>query len=133
MDERLDYLARRVGEDPFFLASAFAEYARGMGLDDAGLANLLGCTVAILPHLRLCRRPGGEAAAFREDVARIADRFGVDRAVLAQIVRWADAVAELRAASAADAAREGRGVLLAARDRGGDDDEPPTNEDGGQS
>lgn len=132
MGERLDYLARRVGEDPFFLASALAAYARGIGLDDPALARLLGCAVATLPHLRLCRRPGGEAAAFRADVARIADRFGVDRAILAQIIRWADAVAGLHAASTADAARGEHGLLLAARDRV-DDGEPPTDDGGGRS
>ena len=132
MGERLVYLARRVEEDRFFLASALAEYARGNDLDNAGLARLLGCPAVMLARLRLCRRPDGSAPTFRADVARIAAHCGVDGASLAQIVRWADAVGELRAASAADAARDARGTLLAARDRAGDD-EPPLDEHGGRS
>ena len=129
MSERLDYLARRVGADRFFLASALAEYARGMELDDAALCDLLGCTAATLTSLRLCRRPGGEAAEFRDDVARLADRFGLDRTTLAQIVRWADAMAGLRAASA----RDDRGTLLAARNRTDDGAESPRDEERGRS
>lgn len=131
MSERLDYLARRVGAEPFFLASAFAEYARGNGLDDAGLAQRLGCAAATLALLRLCRRPDGASSAFRADVARIADRFGIDGTILAQIVRWADAVAGLRAASAAAAGQGECGTLLAARDRDRDDDRD--DEQGGRS
>lgn len=121
MGEQLDYLARRVAADRFFLASALAPYARDEGLNDAGLARALGCEVAALARLRLCRRPTGEAAAFRADVARIADHFGIERGLLAQIVRRADAIAGLRAASDDAAGRDGRGLLLAARDR--DDEE----------
>jgi hypothetical protein len=133
MGERLDSLARRVGEDRFFLASALADYARGNGLDDAGLAQLLGCDAATLVRLRLCRRPDGGAAAFREDVARIADRFWIDGEVLAQIVRWADAVEGLRAVSDADEGQIGRGALLAARDREAGDVDPPDDAEGGRS
>jgi hypothetical protein len=51
-------LAARVSREPFFLGSALAAYQRRHGLDDAGLAALLGCDVAALTDLRLCRRPG---------------------------------------------------------------------------
>lgn len=132
MSERLDYLARRVGEEHFFLASAFTAYARGNGLDDVGLAQLLGCDVATLIRLRLCRRPTGLSGAFREDVARIADRFGIDGGILAQIIRWADAVKGLRAAEA-DAGRLGRGALLAARDRKTEDAGSSDDEERGHS
>ncbi len=132
MSERLDYLARRVGEEHFFLASAFTAYARGNGLDDAGLAQLLGCDVATLIRLRLCRRPAGGSGAFREDVARIANRFGIDGGILAQLIRWADAVEGLRA-SEADAGPLGRGALLAARDRAARDAKPPDDAEGGRS
>lgn len=133
MSERLDYLARRVGEEHFFLASAFTAYARGNGLDDAGLAQLLGCDVATLIRLRLCRRPAGVSGAFREDVARIADRFGIDGGILAQIIRWADAVEGLRVVAEADAGRLGRRALLAARDREARDAKPPDDAEGGRS
>ena len=133
MSERLDYLARRVGDDRFFLASAFADYARGNGLGDAELSQLLGCDAATLTRLRLCRRPAGASAAFREDVARIVDHFGIDGGILAQIIRWTDAVGGLRAASDADEGQIGRGALLAARDREAGDVETPDDAGGGPS
>lgn len=129
MSERLEYLARRVGEDGFFLASAFITYAHSNALDDARLAQFLGCPVAILAPLRLCRRPAGASTMFHAEVTRIADRFGLEGTRLAQLIRWADAVAGLRAASAADLEQDERGVLLAARDRETEGTDPPDEAD----
>lgn len=119
MSERLDGLAGRVADDRFFLASALADYARGERLDDAGLAGVLGCAIDDLTALRLCRRPVGDAATFRAIIAQIAAYCGVDRAALAAIVRRADALDSLRADTATGAG-DGRGTLLAAREREGD-------------
>ncbi len=115
MSDRIAALARRVQDDPFFLASALKDYAHGEGLDDPQLAALLGCTPETLDLLRLCRRPRPEPPWFRQDVDRIAGRFGVRADKLAQIVRYANALAALRRQPAAE-----RGTLMAARDR--DDD-----------
>jgi hypothetical protein len=114
---RLDALARRVVDDPFFLGEALAAYARSEGLDDAGLAAALGCSVEGLARLRLCRRP--DPARFGADVARIAERFGARADALAEAVRRADALAALRDASAGAAEA---GLLMAARDRDEDDE-----------
>jgi hypothetical protein len=84
----LDHLASRVAGDPSFLGSALASYQQRHGLDDAGLAAVLGCTPNALTQLRLCRRPGvaepGRTA--EEDVAVSATRFGIDAAALRRIV-----------------------------------------------
>lgn len=128
MSERLDNLARRVGRDPFFLAAALDAYARSERLDERGLARALGCAPATLTPLRLCRRPRPEPAAFRADVERIAGRFGVDAATLAQLVRRADALDGLRGGTASGVGRDDAGLLLAARDR--EDDEPPDGDTG---
>lgn len=124
MSERVAALARRVGHDPHFLASALAAYARSERLDERGLAAALGCAAETLAPLRLCRRPRPEPPAFRDDVARIAARFGVDPAALAQVVRRADALDALRRGVA------DTGLLAAARDR---DDDPPEGEEGDRS
>ena len=57
MNNPLDRLARRVEEDPFFLASLLAEYARAEGLDDLALAQALDCEPEALTGIRLCRAP----------------------------------------------------------------------------
>ena len=117
--------AERAGERRFFLASALLPYARAEGLDDAGLADRLGCTPEDLPALLLCRRPGNEGGRFRMDVERIAERFGLDAANLARVIRLADALQAFGPA-ASDAPS---GLLAAARDR---DDAPdrPDDRDG---
>jgi hypothetical protein len=87
----LDALARRVSDDPFFLASALAAYQRRHGLDDAALADLLGCPVAALTGLRLCRMPGGgdPGRSVGQDVRDVARHFGIDPAGLARVVEGA--------------------------------------------
>ncbi len=119
MSERIAALARRVRDDPFFLASALADYAHSEDLDERGLATVLDCSQETLDLLRLCRRPRATAPSFRTDVDRIAARFGVRADTLTEIVRRADVLAAMRRDDAS-----GQGLLLAARDR----EEPSTGD-----
>ena len=105
----LDDLARRAALDPYFLGFDLAVYADAETLDDAGLAQALGCEPGALTMIRLCRAPREESAAFRRDVEQVAERFGADAGQLARVVRHARAVRALRSSA-------GRGGLLAARD-----------------
>jgi hypothetical protein len=110
MSDLLAAFARRAADDPFYLASLLAEVARSDRLDDAGLAASLGCRPEGLNAVRCCRAPRDDAAGFREDVARVAERFGLDRVRLAQAVRRGRLLRQLREGGAGGAA------LLAARD-----------------
>jgi hypothetical protein len=107
----LDRLAGRVRDDPFFLGFALAEYARAERLDDAQLAQRLGCPAESLTMLRLCRMPAEEPSAFRADVERIAQRFGASVDALTEVVRTAQVLGRFRQAPVT-----GSGSLLAARD-----------------
>jgi hypothetical protein len=80
-----------MSDTPYFLASVLAAYQRRRGLDDAALAALLGCNVAVLTPLRLCRRPGAANPSWtwEADVAEIARRFSLDAAVLGRVVEEA--------------------------------------------
>lgn len=115
MSERVAALARRVADDPFFLAGALAAYARAEGLNDERLAARLGCTVSQLAAIRLCRKPQGAAREFQHDVARIAERFQIDGMVIAEAVRLGDALRALGELEQDD------GLLMAARDRDADE------------
>jgi hypothetical protein len=122
MSDPLKRLARRVEADPHFLASLLAEYARAEGLDDIGLARELNCRAEDLTGVRLCRAPRPDTAGCREDVRRVADRFGLAADRLLEIVRQVEALRRLRDGGAA--APE---FLMAARDR---PDAPPCPEEG---
>ncbi len=126
MTDPLANLAARAAADPFFLAAPLAEFARSEGLDDAGLADALGCPMSDLTHVRLCRAPRPTPDDFRADVAAVATRFGLDPAALAAAVRRGQSLARLRAAHAGAAEP---GLLLAARDD--DRSPPPPTPDGG--
>jgi hypothetical protein len=61
------------------------------GLDDAALAALLGCNVAVLTPVRLCRRPGAAEPCWtwEADGVEIARRFGLDAEALGRVVEEA--------------------------------------------
>jgi hypothetical protein len=111
MSDRMAALARRVVDDPFFLAAALAAYARAEGLSDVLLAQRLGCTPVLLDTVRLCRTPRLSAREFQEDVDRIATVFQIDATVLAEVVRRADSLRAFRTV-----AEKRAGYLMAARD-----------------
>lgn len=111
MVDHLARLARRVQDDPFYLASALAAYARSESLDDAALAAYLGCTPDTLQRLRLCRAPRTDPIGFRADIELVAGRFGVDPTLLADVVRRASALRAFRRDTGIH-----RGALIAARD-----------------
>jgi hypothetical protein len=116
-DRLLRRAAERAVAQPFFLASALQTYADAERLDDTQLAGRLGCSVAALTALRLCRRPADQT--FAADVQRIAERFAVDSLQLAELLRMVDALDLLErvppSESTTTSVPEG-GFLAAARD-----------------
>ena len=105
--------AEHASRRSFYLAASLRAYARAERLDDAGLADRLGCDPARLPALMLCRRPIGEAPVFRADVEAIAERFGLDPARLARLLRRADSLVALAGTPSGQPGE----LLAAARDR----------------
>lgn len=120
-DRLMARAATRAESDPFFVAWALAVYRELAELDSAALAARLGCSVAALRRLALCRRPDGESAMFADEVTRIAEHTGCDPARLAQVLRAAENAERMR--------RTASVTLLAARDR--EREEGPSDEDGG--
>src|SRR5262245_49430885 len=105
----LEEMVRRAEGNPHFLACLLALYARSEKLSDAELARELGCNVETLVKVRLCAAPRAEPPTFREDVAQVADRFGLDRKALTRAVRRGQVVLKLQAAA--------QTPFMAARDR----------------
>jgi hypothetical protein len=109
MADPLETLARRVENEPFFLASTLALFARSEALDDDALCRFLRCPKESFAMLRLCRTPDEEPSAFQRDVKRIAERFGADPDALTEAARRGQTLQRLRQTAAG-------GTLLAARD-----------------
>lgn len=117
MTDSLEALAARAAQDPFFLAWTLAGHALSEGFDDAALAAALGCPARELAMLRLCRAPGSDPTAFRDDIDCIAARFGLEADRLAEAVKRGQVVRRFQRADPAAG-----NALMAARDR---DAEPP--------
>jgi hypothetical protein len=115
--------ARRAEQQPFFLAGVLAAYQSANHLDDAGLADLLGCEISDLVSLALCRRPAADSAQFGADIDHLARRFRLRGDRLVTIIRQVDALAALKQQLQVDGPRAG--MLRAARDR----DEQADNEE----
>jgi hypothetical protein len=114
VNEPLQRLADRAAADPQFLAFALTEYAKAESLDRPGLLAALGAAEDRFPHVQLCRAPRADPDGFREDVDRIAAKFGLNRDVLATAVRHGQ-VAAAHQIAAGDPNEAG--FLIAARDR----------------
>jgi hypothetical protein len=115
MSTHLDRLARRLMRDAFFLAAPLARFAESQQLDDDGVAEHLGCDLATLTHLRLCRNPDPDPPHFWRDVERIAGRFGLDPDTFAGVVKLGQALLRTQH-PAHEGVGESAGYLLAARD-----------------
>ena len=122
MANHLEALAKRLEDDPFFLACAFKLYALTEDLDDHGLTKALECSPETLTLLRICRTP--DASHFKADIEQIVSRFQVNRNTLLQAVRRGQAIVHLQRTSA-----DGRDMLLAARD--GEPETDPEEPHGG--
>lgn len=109
MADQLTNLATKVEGDPFFVSGLLAAFAGSERLDDAGLAEHLGCRLEDLPILKLCRAPRDDPAAFRADADALATRFDLDAARLIDAVRCGRVILRQRGAGP---------LFLAARDRG---------------
>ena len=109
MAEPLENLARRLENDPFFLACPLRLAANSRKLDDRELAEKLGCSSEVLVQVRLCRAPAGDASQFQRDVARIVDEFKIDSGALIEAVRLGQAIFAMRQDAPSNS-------LLAARD-----------------
>ena len=122
MSSRLRTLARRLGDDPRFLGGILAAYAHSEAIEMRDLARSLGCSEAVLDRVSICYRP--RPATFDTDVDALAERFGLNADLLAEIVRRADVATLLRRGS------EASGLLMAARDR---ESEEPSRADDARS
>jgi hypothetical protein len=111
MAEPLENLARRLEDDPFFLACPLKLFAESAGLAEREVATQLRCSVETLVRVRLCRAPLPEAEQFRNEIARIAETYQVDALALTDAVRRGQAIWHLRQGQAG-----GTRTLLAARD-----------------
>ncbi len=86
--QQLTHLAARASQRASFLGFQLAIYARLHTLTDDQLAERLSIAVERLANLRLCGRIRVEVPeTCAADVRAIADKFGCNAAVLAQIVK----------------------------------------------
>jgi hypothetical protein len=110
MATNLEHLARRLKDDPFFLACPLLLYATSEGLDEDSLAFRLRCSKADFALVCLCRAPAGDSDSFPDDIERIAEKFSVDADVLADAIRRGQAIFQMKRST------ESAATLLAARD-----------------
>ena len=79
--------AHRAERHWFLMGHALAEYRRQQRMDDAALADWLGCTVQRLYGLALCRRPLPGAAHSQADVEALAGYIRCDPGRLSALLQ----------------------------------------------
>ena len=85
MSSALERFAARCSSDLWFLGHLLREYARCNHLDDAALANRLGCSLNALTRVRLCRTLRTDPAGCAEGIRDIAAGVGCDARALARV------------------------------------------------
>lgn len=121
----LSRLARRMQQDPRFMAYALSAYQQQEGLDTEGLAQTLGALPEMLARLSLCKRPDPNSPRFAEQVREIADYTLTDETQLANILRQVSSLEKLSQRQITLASPDTEelsvqplaGLLAAARDR----------------
>ena len=124
MNEMTIRTARRAAENRYFLAFALHLFAENNQMDEPDLMAALGATPETLAHARLCRTPRGDDSAVKDEVARIAAKFGLNAGVLLKAVRAGEVTVAHRTAAERELP-EPVVPMLAARDRTPDEPRPP--------
>jgi hypothetical protein len=121
--EQLNRLARRLLDNPSFMAYVLAQFQRQERLNDDELAKNLNTPVDTLPRLALCKRPDSGSPQFADQIRQIAAYTNLDAAQLAHIVRQVDFVEKMAKKPQPNQAKElpqvapRFGLVAAARDR----------------
>ena len=129
-NELLVSFARRLQQEPDFMAHILRVYLEQEHIGEDQLAAQLGIDGGSLNRLRTCRAPRAAPEHFGADVQRIAQFTGADVTTLARVIRTATAVAGLQKApvsqqpvtSSSPVPLLRPGLLAAARDREADTD-----------
>jgi hypothetical protein len=143
VNEQLQGLARRLQDDPDFMAYVLVSYQEQERLSDDALAEYLSTTQAMLSRLALCRRPASNSPQFADEIRQIADYTNIDATHLANMVRQVSSLeklAERPVGSRSQAEVASRkmqlqpGLLSAARDQDeSEDDHSPIHSDESES
>jgi hypothetical protein len=110
---------RKSQEHPWTLGHIFETAHRLEGKSPEELAAELGCSRETLDWLALCRRPDEDR--FAEHLRIITDRFHLEPLPLARLIRRVESLAAFTSGREEGETQQGS-VLLAARDRSGDDE-----------
>jgi hypothetical protein len=107
----------RAAEDRFYLAASLRAFQSAQAMSDAQMAQMLGCPLADLARLALCRCPDTHSPRFGSEVAHIAARFGIKTEALAQIIRQVSFMQAMQTTTHLSVTQAVMPVVLAARDR----------------
>lgn len=90
--EQLQAMARKLRDDPSFMAWVLAAYQKYKNVTDAQLRKNLGANEHVLARLALCKRPLANSLAFRDDITQVAEYTNIDKMILLNIVRYVGAL-----------------------------------------
>src|SRR5947207_3141109 len=132
-------LARRLRNDPRYMAYVLAVYQRQEDLMDDELIQELGTLPTLVVRLAICKRPDSSSSQFAEQVRELADYTLSDATQLASILRQVDAIEKLAGRPALlskvelekETGHSSTGLLAAARDRYEQGDDSTTHQDEG--
>ena len=136
--EQLSGLARRLQNNPGFMAQVLAAYQRQERLSDQALMAHLNTTSKMLTRLALCKKPDLNSSEFANQIRQIASYTEIEATQIANIVRQVESLQKLAERLEPNVPQETtthqpqlrEGLLAAARDRAeAEPDQPPPPEE----
>lgn len=122
---QLQAIARKLRDDPNYMAWILAAYQKFENLTDNQLRIKLGTNEHMLARLALCKRPSPNSPNFQVQINQIAEYSNIGKLTLVNIIRHVDAltalsnqwVGEDREADTNQHLPVQRGLLAASRDK----------------
>lgn len=123
--DQLTGLARRLQNNPDFMAQVLTTYQKQERLSDQALVTYLDTTAKMLTRLALCKTPSLNSPEFAKQVRQIAAYTEIEAGRIANIVRQVENLQTLASRPETDVRTEttahqlqlSKGLLAAARDR----------------
>jgi hypothetical protein len=122
---QLQAIARKLRDDPEYMAWILAAYQKFENLTDTQLRNKLGTNEHMFARLALCKRPLPNSPDFQVQINQIAEYSNIDNLTLVNMIRHVDAltalsnqwVGEDRKADSAQDLPAQPGLMAATRDK----------------
>ena len=132
--QQLQTIARKLQDNPSYMAWIISRYQSQEKLSSQKLTNLLGINEDSLAKLALCKRPDSNSSEFSKQIHQISEYTSIAPLILAKFIRQSESVTTLSSRPSASLKIKGNALqlgLATARDRANEEEIQENTKDNG--